>query len=321
MSLLRKIVLISCIFLVACSEGERVQGYVYQEPIYMSSMIAGALFSLDVERGQSVTAGQRLFMLDPAPENHNLRAAQEQLAQAQSTLADLEKGSRATVLEGLEGQIEQARAELEIAEKKAKRFDALLTKNAIDAESRDEAMADAEAKRAALYTAKANLAEAEIGARVDAIKAQQALVESLAAQVQSAQWSLEQKNVLAPIDAIVADTFYRPGENIAAAHPVLELYDPERLYAIFYIGEPLLSSVCLGQDVHVAHDRQDKKVTAVVSYISPYAEYTPPVVYSRDNNQTLVFRIQATLPAEQARSFHSGEPIDIYVPKGKDCHE
>lgn len=319
----RVFTILTILSLAACSwdEGTRVQGYVYQEPIYMASTQSGMLFTLSVERGQTVKQGQALFALDPAPQNHNLRATQEDLLQAKSTLLDLEKASRETVLEGLRGEVAQAKAALDIAHKKAVRFEALLARKVIDFESRDEAVADENEKRAALATAQANLAEKELGARVDAIEAQKALVKSLEAQVLSAQWSLEQKTVVAPIDALVVDTFYRPGENIDAGYPVLQLYDPQRLFAIFFITEPLLSEICIGQEVSVAHDRQNKKTKAFISYISPEAEYTPPVIYSRENNQVLIFRIQATLPASELKSFHAGQPIDIYVHKDKKCHE
>jgi HlyD family secretion protein len=317
------IILSGLLSLAACfwDEGTRVQGYVYQEPIYMASTQSGILLALDVERGQTVVQGQSLFGLDPAPQDHDLRATKEQLLQAESTLIDLEKASRETILQGLRGAVAQAHAALEISQKKAARFEALLTRKVIDVESRDEAVADRDEKHAAWITAKANLAEAELGARVDAIKAQRALVDSLAAQVASKQWALEQKTVVAPKDALVVDTFYRPGENVTAGNPVVELYDPERLFAIFFVGEPLLSEICLGQDVFVAHDQEDEKTKAFISYISPQAEYTPPVIYSRDNNQNLVFRIQATLPASALKSFHAGQPIDIYLPKDKKCHE
>ncbi len=322
--MLRLVILLCGILsLSACFFDERtlVQGYVYQEPIYMTSNQGGILFTLDVERGQKVTKDQALFSLDPAPEDHELKATQEQLLQAQSTLADIEKGSRETVLEGLRGQINQAQAALDIAQKKAARFEELWQRKVIDTESRDEAAADEAEKRAALETAKANLAEAELGARVDAIKAQKAVVQNLEAQVESKRWALEQKFIRAPKDALVVDTFYRPGENVSPGYPVVELYDPNRLFAIFYISEPLLSEICLGQEILVAHNRDDDKIPAVISYISPEAEYTPPVIYSRENNQVLVFKIQATLPYEQVKSFHAGQPIDVYVKKDKKCHE
>lgn len=320
--MLRAFILLGSLFLVACADDSaRVQGYVYQESIYMSSNQAGVLFTMDVERGQRVAQGEALFSLDPAPQNYDLRAAQEQLSQAKATLSDLEKASRETVLEGLRGQVAQAQAALEIADKKAARFEELFTRKVIDAESRDEAVADREEKSAALKTAQANLAEANQGARIDAIKAQQALVDSLTAQVESAQWKLQQKFITSPMDAIVVDTFYRPGENVKESYPVVELYDPQRLFAVFFINEPLLSEICLGQDIFVTHDQSKEKIKAYISYISPQAEYTPPVIYSLGNNQILVFRIQATLDASQAKSFHSGQPIDIYVPKDKKCHE
>ncbi|MFA6036752.1 MAG: HlyD family efflux transporter periplasmic adaptor subunit [Legionellales bacterium] len=321
--MLRFLIVLSALLLTACEwgEGTLVQGYVYQEPIYMTSTQSGTLFTLNVERGQSVAQNQLLFALDPAPQNHDLIATKQQLLQAESTLMDLEKASRETVLEGLRGSVAQARAALEIAQKKANRYQELWTRKVIDTESRDEATADRDEKHAALMTAEANLAEAELGARVDAIKAQRASVESLTAQVASKEWALSQKTVIAPKDALVVDTFYRPGENVQAGYPVVELYDPNRLFAIFFISEPLLSEICLGQEISVAHDQADDKVKAVISYISPQAEYTPPVIYSRENNQILVFRVQATLSPEELKSFHAGQPIDVYVKKDKSCHE
>jgi HlyD family secretion protein len=319
--MLRFLAVLSLLFLTACDQGTQVQGYVYQEPIYMASTQSGMLLTLNVERGQMVTKDQILFELDPAPQNHDLMATKQQLLQEQSTLTDLEKASRETVLEGLRGSVSQAQAALDIAQKKAARFEELFVRKVIDTESRDEAVADREEKQAALITAQANLAEAEQGARVDAIKAQRALVDSLIAQVASKEWALAQKTLMAPKDALVVDTFYRPGENVSAGNPVVELYDPERLFAIFYVNEPLLSEICLGQEISITHNQDDKKVKAFISYISPQAEYTPPVIYSRENNQTLVFRIQATLSPQELKSFHAGQPINIFVSKDKNCHE
>jgi HlyD family secretion protein len=50
---------------------------------------------------------------------------------------------------------------------------------------------------------------------------------------------------------------------------------------------------------------------AVVAYVSPLAEYTPPVLYNRENRAKLVYLIEAALRPEDARDLHPGQPVDV----------
>ncbi|QLH42952.1 MAG: hypothetical protein HWD59_09695 [Coxiellaceae bacterium] len=55
--------------------------------------------------------------MENQPEAYRLDQSKAQLAQAQANLADLEKGQRLTVLQGIQGQLEQVAADLQFAQK------------------------------------------------------------------------------------------------------------------------------------------------------------------------------------------------------------
>ena len=50
---------------------------------------------------------------------------------------------------------------------------------------------------------------------------------------------------------------------------------------------------------------------ATVSFISPQAEYTPPLIYSESSRAKLVFLIEARPPSEQARLLNPGQPVEV----------
>ena len=53
-----------------------------------------------------------------------------------------------------------------------------------------------------------------------------------------------------------------------------------------------------------------------MSFISPRAEYTPPVVYSRDNRSKFVFLVEARFEASVATKLHPGQPVDVRFAAG-----
>ena len=53
-------------------------------------------------------------------------------------------------------------------------------------------------------------------------------------------------------------------------------------------------------------------LAAQVTFISPQAEYTPPVIYSRENRSKLVFLVEAR-PDEPNPALHPGLPVEVTV--------
>lgn len=135
------------------------------------------------------------------------------------------------------------------------------------------------------------------------------------AQLIQSEWALQQKTQYAPRDGLIFDTFYRVGEKVQADHPVLALLFPDNIKVLFYIPETSLSQFKLGQKIYFNCDGCSHTTEATISYISPEAQYTPPVIYSKDTRYKLVYLIRAKIPKDIAFQYHPGQPIDVYLHK------
>ena len=50
---------------------------------------------------------------------------------------------------------------------------------------------------------------------------------------------------------------------------------------------------------------------ATVDYVSNRAEFTPPVLYSKENRAKLVFLVEARPAAADAPKLHPGQPVEV----------
>jgi len=80
---------------------------------------------------------------------------------------------------------------------------------------------------------------------------------------------------------------------------------------VFFVDEPLLGTIKLGQTVTVHCDGCEQSTTANISYISPQAEYTPPVIFSDQTRAKLVYRIEAKPIPDDADKLHPGQPVVV----------
>jgi len=300
--------------LIGCSQRHAVyQGYIEGKYTYAASAVSGNLLKLLVQRGDQVQPQQILFTLDPEPENSKLKQTEQQLAQAQKVLTDLQKGQRQTIIDSLQAQKAQAEATLDFAEKTLKRYDQLDSKLAIDKEAVDRAHTVYQQSTNKIKELNANLAEARQGAREDLIKAQADAVAALTAAVKQAQWALAQKNVYAPVAAQVFDTLYEPGEFVAAAQPVVSLLPPDKLKAVFFVPEKIAGKLHVNDGVAFGCDNCETTYTAKITFISPTAEYTSPLIYSQASRDKLIYRVEANLKPAVATQLHPGQPIDVTI--------
>src|SRR5262249_26600936 len=134
---------------------------------------------------------------------------------------------------------------------------------------------------------------------------------ALEAALDRAEWDLAQQHRTAPQTGLVFDTLYRPGEWVAAGRPVVVLLPPENIKVRAFVPQTQVGAVKVGQGVRVFVDGVPDPFTGKVSYISPRAEYTPPVIYSRESRAKLVFMIEAVFDPQVAVNMHPGQPVDV----------
>lgn len=285
--------------------------------IDVGSKVGGRVIALGTQEGEKVTAGQVLVTLDDDQLAPALRLAEAQLAAAEAEFAKREHGSRSediaearaaadgNTTAGFRGEeVAQARAEqarlaadAANAERRLRRSRDLLTRGMITKQGYDDALAAAEAARAAVRAAQHALAAAEgrfqaaravtqrtvTGARVEDIEAARAMVAQAAAQLAHAQVDLAEREVRAPRAATVEVFDLRPGDLIAPNAPVARLLEVDELYVMVYVPEPRIGEVRMGQKVGIVVDAYPARVFyGKVEQIRQRAEFLPRNVQTRE---------------------------------------
>lgn len=304
---------LAALILAGCSRARHsaYQGYLEGEFVYLASPLAGRLDKLAVQKGTRVTAGAPLFSLEQGAELAALREAAERVRQAQARLADLRKGQRPSELAALEARLAQARTATELSGLELARATKLRETAVLSDDDFDRARLNHEANTTLVTQTAAQLETARLGGRSDVIAAGEAELAAAQAALDRAGWAVAQKSQTAPRDALVYDTLYREGEFVAAAAPVLSLLPAENIKVRFFVPEADFTRLKAGGIVRVTLSGQETPLDARINYLSPKPEYTPPVLYNRENRSKLVFLVEAVFDATAARDLHPGQPVEV----------
>lgn len=310
---------LSCLFLACavllagCKRDEHghVQGYVEGEYVYVASPLAGALETLSVERGTQVKAGDSLFTLESGSERAAHDMATKRLDEGRARLEDAKKGRRQTEIDALAAQLNQTRAALVLSEKEFTRQSELVRSGASSPQDLDRARSARDQDRQRVSQLEADLRTAQLGSRDDQITAAEANVRALEAALAKADWDLSQKSQPAPQTGLVFDTLYRAGEWVVAGRPVVVLLPPAGIKVRAFVPEQRIGTIHQGDRVRVFVDGVAEPSTGTVRFISPQAEYTPPVIYSQESRGKLVFMIEAVFEPAVAARLHPGQPVDV----------
>lgn len=301
------------ILLPACSNSPSTDvfhGYVEGEFVYIASPLPG-IVTLVVAKGDTVKKGQPLFALENEAERSSRDEAQRRVAQAQAALRDAGKGLRPTEIAAIKAQQDQAKSALHLAEIEFVRQEKLFRSGIVPAQSLDAARSVRDQQRQTVARLSADVETARLGARSDQIAAAAAHVKALEAALSRAEWELSQKSRKATEAGIVYDTLYRSGEWVGGGKPVVALLPPGSIKARVFVPESRLAAIHPGDPVTVTVDGLKESFAGKVSFISPRAEYTPPVIYSRESRAKLVYLVEAVFPPEAPPRLHPGQPIDL----------
>jgi HlyD family secretion protein len=304
--------LAAALLLTACSRRAPAgyQGYLEGEFVYIAAPLAGQLEKLSVARGTRVESGAPLFALEQSAEVSSLREAAERLRQSQARLADLKKGARPSELAALEARLAQARAGAELSARELERATRLHQTAVLSDDDFDRIRLNHEANSKQIGEITAQLETAQLGGRADVIAAAEADAAAAQAALDRAGWAVAQKTRAAPQAGLVYDTLFREGEFVAAGQPVISLLPPGNIKVRFFVPEASMAALKTGDVVKVTITGQPP-LDARVSYLSPKPEYTPPILYNRENRAKLVFMIEAVFDAAVARDLHPGQPVDV----------
>ena len=131
------------------------------------------------------------------------------------------------------------------------------------------------------------------------------------ARVNTSQTRLVRRVGFAPVDGAVQQIYFREGETVPAQRPVLAIMPPGNMKVRFYVPETELPKIAIGDEVRVTCDNCAGDLTAKIYFLATSAEYTPPVIYSLDERNKLVYLVQARPSRPDA--LRVGQPISVYL--------
>jgi HlyD family secretion protein len=285
-------------------------GYAEADLVYLAASGGGVLQQLPVHRGDHVASGAPLFELDAAYEAYGRDAAQAQQQRAQAQLADLSKGRRKEEVRAVKAQLAQAKAALTMSSSQLQRQRELVKQGFVSAAQMDDLEAARSRDQARVKELEAQLALARTASRPDTIAAAKADVRAASAQLSQQQWASTQKQRSAPVAATVYDVLYRQGEWVPPGQPVVALLPDQGVKVRFFVPQAELARAKVGQLVQVSCD-QCPGGQARVRYVSPQAEFTPPVIYSNESRGKLVYLIEASPEGALLQSLKPGQPLTV----------
>jgi HlyD family secretion protein len=270
---MKRVSLILLLLLGGCGEkkNDAWLGYGEGDNAFISAPQPGWVTTMKVERGTIVHRGDLLFVLDDIHEASGRDQAVGALVQANASLV-------------------QEQSNLVYTQTELNRQEGLARQHAGTPTDRDLALTNHQQSQARISQLQAQIAQMQ-------------------ASLATAAYTLSQRKIVAQTQGPVQDIYFREGEYVPASTPVISILPPKNIFVRFFVPESQLASVHLGQKVKVSCDGCGAPLDARITFIAQQEEFTPPVIFSIDNREKLVFKLEARGPG--GLNIKPGEPVDV----------
>jgi len=309
----RIFLLAAALALGACSKTDtgRMQGWVEADFVFVGPDEAGRVETLNVREGETVATGAPLFAVDADLQQADVNNARAQVAEARARLKRLEAAQqRKEEIAVLEAQEKRAEAMLALSTAELDRQQSLSAKGVGTQAQLDTAKANFNRDKAALDEVRQQMTVARLSARDEDIAASRQTLAAAEARRNSAETRLARRKLASPVSGTVQQIYFRPGEMVPAGKPVVAILPPGNIKIRFFVAEAMLAKVAYGDSVAVTCDGC-KPVSAKVSFIARAAEYTPPVIYSLEERNKLVFMVEAR--TDTPDGLRVGQPVQVLL--------
>ncbi|NRG16289.1 HlyD family efflux transporter periplasmic adaptor subunit [Rhizobiales bacterium] len=284
-------------------------GYVEADFVYIAPSMPGRITDIKAEEGDALAEGQVLVVLDDRAQRAAFEAAKARVAEARANLDNLQTGSREPELEVIRSSLARARAERVLAKKTLDRSTSLLERELVAQATVDTHRADLDKIEAEIAELKARLQVAELPGRDAQLAAARAAVDAAVAEADKARSDLDDRVMASPVSGRVEDVFFDVGEFATAGAPVLSILPLDLRKVVFFVPERERISFKLGDRLEVACDGCPPELEAAVTFIATDPQYTPPIIYSREERARLVFRAEAHIDGES--DLMPGQPVSL----------
>jgi HlyD family secretion protein len=282
-------------------------GYIEGEPLYLAAPMSGTVKAVSVVRGQDVVTGQALFVVDPAQVRAQYDQAAAEVVAASAQAQDIRKGQRPSELAVFDANLAAAEARARDTRADLRRVEPLVRQGWYAPARLDDARAAADAAEAQVRAVRKQRDTAALGARADQVRAADARVSQARAAAGGAVARLGDLAPVARQNARVEEIFFHTGEWAPANQPILSLLPDDRIKVRFFVPERERAAYRIGRTVRFACDGCAANLSAKIEFVAPRPEFTPPVIYSREARDRLVYLVEA----RPAVRLSPGQPVDV----------
>lgn len=278
-------------------------GRIEATEIDIATKLGGRIINIFADEGDFVKQGQVLVQMQInilEAERDEAKAQHQQAINAANSIA-AQVSVRESDLAAAQALVVQRENELDAAQRRFARSQALLKKGAVSVQVFDDDRAAVRSCAAALNAAKAKVVAAQHV--IDATKAQligaKSTIEATAATVTRVEAEIADSQLKAPRDARVQYRIAEPGEMLSSGGKVLNLIDINDVYMTFFLPETVVGRIALGSEARVVLDTApDYVIPAKITFIASTAQFTPKTVETASERQKLMFRVKASIDHE-----------------------
>lgn len=286
------------------------QGVLEHEERHLAFELSGRIAGVEVARGDEVSTGQKLAVLDPGLEAPLLAAKEAELRAVEAELKLLEAGPRKEDVRATAAQLAAARRVESLANKEHVRYAQLAAKGASPEVAADRARLELTRARGERQVLEQRLQALRHGARPQEIAALEAKRDALKASVAAYRERLARMSLYSALDGEVLDVHLDPGEIAAAGAPVITVGEVQPPYADVFVPQGDLDGLAVGTAVTLRVDEHDGTFTGKVEDVGRRTEYTPRYIFSEEERAGLVVRVRIRVDDPEEK-LHAGVPVFV----------
>ena len=238
----------------------------------ISPRISAPIRAEYVQRGARVRRGQLLISLDDRDLKGSALDSLGAVASAQANYTATNQTNIPEELRRAELDAAQLKAALDVAARAAGERQALYRQGALSGREADSSSAAEVQARAAYETAHQHAALLLETTRVTEKQAAQGQLTSAQGRLENAQAQVSFANLRSPIDGVVSDRPFFPGETPAAGASIITVMDTSSLLAKLHLAQASAQKLMLGRHAKVSVPGTEAPVDATVTFIGPAAD-------------------------------------------------
>ena len=276
------------------SQKETIQGQAEMTDYRLSSKIPARVLEIRVKKGDMVSKGDTLVILDAPDIEAKLSQAQAAFDAAQALELKARNGARNEQIQGAYATWQKAIAGRDVAEKTYSRVNRLFEKGVMAEQKRDEAYAQYQAAIATEQAAKSQYDMAVNGSRHEDMTAARAQVKRAQGAIKEVSSYVSETALIATADGVVTDIFPEIGELVGSGAPIMNVSVIDDMWFTFNVREDMLPGITVGTEMDVYVPAFDKSVKVRIERIKDVGSFaTWKATKALDKYDLKTFEVQA----------------------------